>query len=271
MTFKKIVNKVHLGDMKELIKKIPDESIDCIVSDIPYKIIAGGVRIEQQNDECSGILNKRTDKINKVVYDNNKIGKKWIKKNGGLPCAVKQGKMFANNDIQFEEYLPELYRVLKKETHCYLMINSRNLAELQNKAEEAGFVFQNLLAWIKNNVTPNKYYMQGMEFILMLSKRPARNINNLGSKNYFMIKNEVGKKQHPSQKPIALMKKLIENSTNRGDIVLDPFVGSGSTILACIQSDRKFIGFEIDEFYYEISKQRIREVRGDIGLFANSN
>lgn len=258
-----MVNKIHLGDTRELIKKIPDKSIDCIVSDIPYKIIAGGVKIEEFDTECGGIFNKRTAKS-----DGSKIGNKWQKKNGEIPSAVRQGKMFAHNEIKFNEYLSELYRVLKKGTHCYLMINGRNLADLQKEAEKAGFVYQNLLIWEKKNYTPNNFYMQGAEFILMLSKRPARHINNRGSKNIIKIANEVGKKVHPTQKPISLMRFLIENSTNQNDVVLDPFAGSGSTLVACIQSQRQYIGFEIDEMYYNISIQRIEEAKGNVGLFA---
>ena len=116
--------------------------------------------------------------------------------------------------------------------------------------------------------TPNKYYMQSCEFILMLSKRPARNINNKGDINIFFDLNEVGKKEHPSQKPIPLFKKMIENSTNKYDIVLDPFAGRGTIIPACIQSERKYLAFEIDEEYYELSKRTEQEALGNVGLFA---
>ena len=257
------INNIYLGDTRELIKNIPDETIDCIVSDIPYKLVAGGVSVEKKPNEPNGVLSRR------VKSDGSRIGNKWLKKNGGIPSAVKQGKMFSHNDIEFNEYLPELYRVLKKGTHCYLMINGRNLADLQKEAEKAGFVFQNLLCWIKNNVTPTQYYMQGVEFILMLSKRPARAINNRGTKNYFIIDNIIGNKLHPTQKPVELMKILIENSTDEGDTVLDPFAGSGSTLIAAIQSKRNYIGFEIDEEYYNITKQRIKETDGKTGLFAD--
>ena len=273
-----ITQGLHLGDTRELIKKVPNESIDCIVSDIPYRINAGGVRIVPQDDEMGGILNKRdyskTDpkgclnRGRRVVSDGTACSDRWVKKNGEVPNAVKNGKMFAHNDIEPKEYLHELYRVLKKGTHCYLMINGRSLANLQKDAEDAGFVFQNLLVWKKQNATPNKFYMQSCEFILMLSKRPARNINNKGDMNIFFDLNEVGKKEHPSQKPIPLFKKMIENSTNKGDIVLDPFAGRGTIIPACIQSERKYLAFEIDEEYYELSKRTEQEALGNVGLFA---
>ena len=133
--------------------------------------------------------------------------------------------MFSNNDIKFSEWLPDVYRILKEGTHCYIMINGRNLKELQQCAEDVGFKFQNLLVWDKSNKTPNQFYMQQIEFILMLSKRPARNINERGTSNLLSFKNLVGNKVHPTEKPVELMEVFVSNSTNENDIVLDPFMG----------------------------------------------
>jgi len=244
--------ELHHGDCLEVIKSIPDGSIACVITDCPYHIIAGGITIEQRVDECSGVLRKR------VVSDGSKVSNKWLKASQKDTCsAVKGGKMFGNNSIKFEEWLPEVYRVLKNNSHCYIMINSRNLCELQTKAEKVGFKFQNLLVWDKGNATPNKWYMQGLEFILMLRKGKAVQINNMGEKNIFRVPNIIGKKVHPTEKPEALMKILVENSTKVGDVVLDPFMGAGSTGLACKHNGRSFIGIEIDEKYYKIAEERI--------------
>ena len=244
--------KLYNGDCLEVMNIMDSESIDCCVSDIPYKIVAGGVAIKDNGNECKGILNRR-----KAVSDGSTQGNKWVKKDGSIPCAVKSGKMFKHNNTTFDEFLPNLYRVMKKGTHTYLMINSRNLKDLQIACEKVGFVFQNLLVWDKGNVTPNQYYMQGIEFILMLSKRPARSINDRGCKNIVKIPNMVGRKIHPSQKPIELMEYLVKNSCNEDDKVLDMFMGSGSTGLACINLNRKFIGIELDKQYFKIAKDRI--------------
>ena len=66
----------------------------------------------------------------------------------------------------------------------------------------------------------------------------------------------IGNKVHPTEKPVELMKYYIENSSKENDIVLDPFMGSGSTGVACLESNRKFVGFEIDENYYQIATDR---------------
>lgn len=228
------------GDCLEVMKGIPDGSVDCAVIDPPYKIVAGGCRKVAKN-ECSGIFNKRTE--------NNKRTD-WVEE-------VRTGKMFKHNDIKFEHWLPELYRVMADKSHTYLMINSRNLSELQTKAEQTGFKFQNLLIWDKGNVTPNRYYMQAYECILMLRKGGAKTINNKGTSNILRVPNIIGNKKHPSEKPVELLEIMINNSTNDGDTVIDMFMGSGSTGVAAVNTNRKFIGVELDEKYFNIAKERI--------------
>lgn len=170
---------------------------------------------------------------------------------------VRSGKMFKHNDLDFSDWLPELYRVVKEKSHIYIMINGRNLSELEIKAKSVGFKFQNLLIWDKGNVTPNKWYMQGFECILMLRKSGAKNINNLGSSNILKVQNIIGKKVHPTEKPHQLLEILIANSSNENETILDPFMGSGTTGIACKNLNRNFIGIELDETYYNIAKERI--------------
>ena len=249
------------GDCLEILKSIPDESVDLIVTDCPYKIVAGGVTIEERKDEVKGVLRKR------AISDGTACSDKWIKKDpDDMPCAVRKGKMFKHNEISFSDWLPDVFRVLKPGSHCYIMINGRNLKDLQTAAECAedtekkrGFKFVNLLAWRKNNKTPNKYYMQQLEFVLLLRKGKARNINDMGTSNCLDIPNIIGRKAHPTEKPVDLMKIFIENSSNEGDLVLDPFMGSGSTGVACVNTGRNFIGIELDKQYFNIAEKRISE------------
>lgn len=251
-------------DIRTAIKKIQDESVDLIVSDIPYKIIAWGTRIVDLWDEYWWVLAKRdyskTDPkwcLNrwKIEISTNKLWERWIKEEilSNSNSVVKWWKMFDHNDIKFNEYLWDLYRVLKKWTHCYLMVNARNLKDLQTEAEKVWFVFQQLLVWNKTNTqTPNKYYMNACEYILMLSKRPARNINNMWSKNIIQMKNIVGNKQHPTEKPVELIDIFILNSSNEWDIVLDPFMWIWSTIHSARLLNRNYIWIEIDKKYFDI-------------------
>lgn len=237
------LNRMYTEDCRDTMARMPDNYLDLIVTDCPYKIVAGGITVDSKGF---------------FVADCGKSSKRWLKKGENqVPSAVKSGKMFAHNDIKFADWLPECYRVLKPSTHCYVMINGRNLKDLQTDAENAGFVYQNLLAWKKNNATPNRYYMQNAEFILMLSKRPARSINNLGNQTVFEIPNYIGNKYHPSEKPVELLKRLVAESSVVGDVVYDPFLGSGALAKACIELDRKWIGSEIDAEYAEVARRTI--------------
>lgn len=222
------------GDCLELMKDIPDGSIDLVATDCPYHIVSGGCT---NKGKGNGIFQKE---------------------------KASNGKLFDHNEIEFSEWLPDVYRVLKPATHCYIFCNGRNLKELQQAAENAGFSYQNTLVWDKGNVTPNRYYMGACEFILMLKKGKARTINNRGCSNVLRVKNKVGKKHHPTEKPVDLMRILVENSTKPGDIVFDPFMGSGSTGIACVDTGRRFIGMELDKQYFDIAMNRIGEASADL-------
>lgn len=222
--------KLLLGDSLKMLKDISTESIDLIVTDCPYSVVQGG-RTGNKTPK-GGIFSSQHEQF-------------------------KKGKVFDNNNMDFNDWLPDLFRVLKNKSHCYIMINGRNLKVLQTKAENSGFTYQNLLVWDKGNKTPNRYYMQQLEFILMLTKRGSRDINNMGQGNLLSIKNEVGNKLHPTEKPVSLIKLLISNSSNEGDIILDPFMGSGSAAVACNELNRSFIGMEIESKYYSAALEKI--------------
>ena len=217
------------GDCLELMKDIPDKSIDLVVTDPPYKIVQGG---------CTN---------------------KAVRLKGSNQEQLKKGTLFNNNSIKFNEWIPEVYRVLKNNSHCYIMSNDRNINELLNICEKVGFKLLNILVWGKSKHSPNRYYLKNCEFIVFLRKGKAKNINNMGTKQLLLIDN-VENKNHPSEKPIKLMEILIKNSSNEQDKVLDPFMGSGSTGVACINTNRNFIGIELDEKYFNIAKERIEKI-----------
>lgn len=234
--------QLHNDDCLNVLKNIEDESIDLVVTDCPYHIVTGGCTNIPRKDEVGGMFSHRNTFIRE---------------------DVQTGKLFENNDIEFKDWLPDIYRVLKKGTHCYIMINARNLKDLQTEAEKVGFKFQNIIIWYKQNVTPNRYYLNCYEMILMLKKGKARNINNMGTKNVLEVPNILNGKTQPTEKPVRLNEILIENSSNMGDVVLDPFMGTGSCGVAAKNLERDFIGIEIDKKYFDIAKDRIEGVNKD--------
>lgn len=208
-------------------KDIPDGSIDLVVTDPPYKTITGG--------DCNG-------------------------KNSERPKGMLSGnrKLFKNQNMKISDWIPEVFRVLKNGSHCYIFTNSLNLKEMLDESDKAGFKLHNLLVWEKNNCTPSQYYMKNCEYILFLRKGKAKWINNIGeSKTVHKFNNIIGSKNHPTEKPVDLLKFYINNSSSLEDTVLDPFMGVGSTGVACIETNRKFIGIEIDDSYFEIAKNRL--------------
>ena len=121
------------------------------------------------------------------------------------------------------------------------------------------------MTWKKNNCTPSQFYMKNCEFVIFCRKGKAKYINNIGdSKTVHEFNNILGNKVHPTEKPIELMKFYIENSSSKNDIVLDPFMGGGSTGIASLNSNRNFIGFEIDENYFEIATNRINGTKQEV-------
>ena len=221
------------GDCLELMKGFDNKSIDLVITDPPYKLnkTTGSMTLSSKSDRWQGNL-RAGDKTANIL-----------------------------NVIQFSEWLPEVYRVLKENSHCYVWVNDKNLVDLCNEAEKVGLRLHNILVWKKNNCTPNRWYMKNCEFIVFLHKGRSFPIKNLGDAQLFECDNINGKdKLHPTQKPITYLERLILNSSNELDTVLDPFMGSGSTGVACINTNRKFIGMELDNTYFEIAKKRIEEV-----------
>ena len=238
--------KLYNDDCLNILKTIEDKSIDLVITDCPYHIVSGGCTHYPREDEPSDIFNRR-----RTLTKSN----------------AKNGKLFDYNDIEFKDWLPEVYRVLKDNTHCYIMINARNLKDLQTEAEKVGFEFQQILIWDKGNATPNRYYLNAFEMILMLRKGSAKNINNMGTTNIIRTKNIIGNKYHPTEKPVELMEILVENSSNENDLVMDCFMGAGATGIACRNLNRNFIGIEIDERYYKIAQDRIEKEYNQLKLF----
>ena len=142
------------------------------------------------------------------------------------------------------------------------MTNHKNLIEYLNTATDCGFSFIKSIIWDKCNKIMGQYYMSQYEYILFFRKGKGIKINNCGTSDILSIPNKKhkdssGKNFHDTEKPIELMKILIENSTKENEIVLDPFVGIGATPMACKEINRRFVGAELDENYFNITGERL--------------
>ena len=232
------MNKIKLinGNCLDTLKNIPNESIDLIVTDPPYPTTSRG-----NAGNSGGMLQKDIN---------------------------KKGKVFTYNNINCKEYAPEFYRLLKDGSHCYVMTNHINLIDMLNTFTDVGFHFIKSLIWNKGNKIMGQYYMSQYEYILFFRKGKGKKINNCGTSDILSIPNKKtkdkdGKNIHDTEKPVELMEVLVNNSSQENELVLDPFMGVGSTGLACIKNNRNFIGIEIDENYFNIAKSRLEEFNYD--------
>ena len=233
------------GDCLNCLKDIPSGYIDLIVTDPPYPTTSRG-----NAGNSGGMLQKDIN---------------------------KKGQVFTHNNIDCSEYAPEFYRILKDGSHCYVMTNHVNLIKMLNtftdlrtdaeKSENVkpyGFHFIKALIWNKGNKIMGQFYMSQYEYILFFRKGKGVKINNCGTSDILSIPNKKtkdknGKNLHDTEKPVELMQILIENSSKPQGVVLDPFMGVGSTGLACLNTNRNFIGVELDEQYFNIAKKRIED------------
>ena len=221
-------------DCLEGFKQLDNESIDLICTDPPYQVTSRG--------------------------GSGNMGGYW------KSDIAKSGKIFENNSIYIQDYAKELYRVLKDKSILYIMTNNVNLIEMLNELSNVGFNFVKSLIWEKNNKICGRYYMGCYEYILLFRKGGDKPINEPSTPDILNIpinklKDDSGNNLHDTEKPIELMEVLIRNSSNPNDVVLDPFSGIGSTLIASKNLGRKYIGFEIDKKYYDIIEARLNETQ----------
>lgn len=227
--------RLILGDAMAILPDLP--RADLIVSDVPYRLTTGGV--SKSSKTMSGIFaahNYRND--------------------GELVMAT----------VPFPDMLDAFYLALKPDADCYVMSNDKNVHPILSAALDAGFSLHNLLAWDKITPTANRWYMKNLEFTLYLWKGRARTINDPSSKQLLRggIDKEMG---HPTEKPVALMAEYVRNSSQPGDLVLDPFMGSCATGAACMELGRQFVGIEIHEPFFDMAVARLSAMDARPALF----
>ncbi len=221
----KLYNNNSLEIMKQMIAN--GEKVDCIITDPPYKTITGGKRTS-------------TNKGFGVLADNDN---------------------FKFEIPNHKEWLKLAYDVLVEQAHIYVMTNHLNLEEFLTAIREAGFHLHNVLVWNKETATPNRWYYKNCEYIIFAKKGKAKTINDPKSATNFSMKWKGDSAIHPTAKPVELMEIFVNNSSNENNIILDPFMGAGSTGVAALKNNRKFIGIEINEQYFNTAKERIEGER----------
>ncbi|QEJ96622.1 DNA-methyltransferase [Treponema phagedenis] len=215
----KLTENIELlhGDCLDFLPKIPDESIQSIITDPPYFL-------------------GMTHNSQKGCFNDLAICKPF-----------------------YEKLFKEYKRILKPDGCIYFFCDWRSYAFYYPPLDSVMQV-KNLLVWKKHGRPSLNIYGSGHELIMFSGKikksYQTNIIDGVASFNSGARKTN-GEKIHPTQKPIELMEKFIFDSTDEGDVVLDSFMGSGTTGIACLNTNRRFIGMEIDDNYFNIAKNRL--------------
>jgi len=243
-------NKIICGDCIEEMKKIPDNSIDAVITDPPYNL------------DFSKYENL-TDKKGRKFHQVENLG--WDKRTN---IDLKKA-----SEILFKEF----DRILK-ETGSIIIFGPQEWAYYYyGQAIKNNFDLKCQIVWVKSNPIPqmrHKNYRSAHENIIWFARYKKEKcpftfnfINQQEMKNIFEFPILGGKERlrdgnnnalHPTQKPLKLMEKLVQIHTNKGDIVLDPFGGLGTTMIACLKFERKCILIEKEEEYFKIAEKRIK-------------
>ena len=227
------INKIYNGDCIDGMKHMPDESIDLIVTDPPYLI----------NYKTS----YRKDKAHKFSS--------YIE-NDDNPDIISQ-------------YIKECHRIMKPDTAMY-MFCSFDKVEFFKVELEKYFKVKNMIVWVKNNHTAGDLEAQfGKQYELVFLVNKGRSIIN-GKRltdvwNFKRVPSD--SLIHQNQKPLALIEQCILKHSQEGDTVFDGFMGSGTTAEACINTNRNYLGFELDKDYYNVAQKRLEYRNSLISLF----
>lgn len=230
-------NQIYLGDSYELIKQIADKSIDLIIIDPPYQI-DGKPKSEEALNKTTNIITKSINKLNQELMDNDICG------------GIK------------EEIFEEFMRVMKV-PNIYIWCNRKQIPMYLNYfVNEQKLMFE-ILVWNKPNVMPlyNHQYLNDVEYCLYFRGANVCNPTNYDDART-VFKNKVNKIDkfafhHPTCKPVTIIETLIKNSSKKNDLILDCFLGSGTTAVACKNLNRDYIGIEINPKWHKIALNRL--------------
>jgi len=233
-------NKILLGDCYELIKQIPDKSVDCIYTDVPYEMQSGGKGAGAFGDRIYKLI--RSDMKNIIEGFNYSILNEFVRISRNLNLFIWCNKQQLKPIIEFfKEYSMEI------------------------------------LVWAKLNPTPftNNNWLPDLEYCLYFRDEGVilNDGYNLKSKWFCSSLNVNDKKlyEHETIKPLELVKRHLEHATQPNDLVLDCFSGSGTTCVAAKELGRRFIGMEIDPRYHKISIDRLNGINsnGQTSIFTD--
>ena len=228
------INKIYNEDCMVGMRMIDDESCDAVITDPPFNISV---------------------------------------KNNFHTLKGRKGIDFGEWDKDFDlvSWLEIALKKLTSGGNIIIFSAWRNMGQISDFLESNDCLIKELVMWNKSNPMPrnrDRLYVTSCEFALWATKGKGWTFNRQRNtyENTIFTYPIVNKKEriHPTQKPVKLMEDIIKIHTKENDLILDPFIGSGTTALAAMNTNRNFIGFEIDKRYFDLSIERISELKNKI-------
>jgi site-specific DNA-methyltransferase (adenine-specific) len=179
----------------------------------------------------------------------------------GTTTRLKHSKASSNDwfrvfpNERFGELFAEVFRVLKRDTHFYLFCDAETMFVAKPEAERAGFRFWKPLVWDKRTIGMGYHYRARYEFILFFEKGKRR-LNDLGVADVITVPRI--HRGYPAEKPAAVSKVLVSQSSQPGEVVADPFMGSGSVGVAAVREGRRFLGTDLNPDAVRLAASRLR-------------
>jgi site-specific DNA-methyltransferase (adenine-specific) len=269
--------ELHLGDCLEVMKSMPDKSVDAIITDPPY-----GIGLDEWDKEIN---------IYEFMREAKRITKNFLSYFGQMPTianwhiqAVEASFYFLENIVWVKRMATPSYRLSRgqEQINIYAAGDKRNFYQVKGAYEDVkipGILFDVLTiqsvqrhmaslrqeiktgekAFIKENTKGQKIYNR---FDSIKHPRSPELVNYTNVWSFLPPKRKhtfTEVYNHPTEKPVEIMERLIEMTSLNDHVILDPFMGSGTTGVACVQTGRNFIGIEIDPDYFAIAERRIKE------------
>lgn len=237
------IYKIFNGDSVDLIKTIPDGSIDLILTDPPYNL---------------------------GMYSTGNINLSWRKDiNNNLA-------EWDNIEFDPKNWLDEFKRILKPKGNIFVFTSYNLLGKWHDVFDKEFDTFQ-FMVWHKTNPAPKIFkagFLNSCELIICCWNKghtwnfiSQKEMHNFIESPICMGTERLKEPKHPTQKPVSILKKIIEISSNEGDIVFDPFMGVGSTGVAALDMKRKFIGVELEKEYFDAASLRLDREKKNLKIF----
>lgn len=227
------LNKIYNMDCIEGMKYMPDEFVDLIVTDPPYLI---NYKTNHRKD--------KTHRFNETILND-------------------------DNEQLIKDYIKQSYRIMKYNTAMYMFCSFDKVEFFKNELQKY-FNIKNMIIWVKNNHTAGDLkaqYGKQYEIVFLVNKGrrkiEGKRITDVWHFNRVPTSDLV----HQNEKPLDLISQCIRNHSNEGDIVLDGFMGSGTTAVAAYRTGRSFIGYELDGYYFNVATKRLADEMNQTTIF----